>query len=92
MDDSNLPSLHLDTKYLPLLQEVAGGVETHPFLRLSPPPLPPHINAHALKHTLHIFCLPLPLPTSNDPPYYFCALMNSVYFNQKYIKYSLSIK
>ena len=60
------PSLHL--------QGVTGGVKNHPLLPLSPPPVPPYINAHAIMHTLHIFNLPLssPLPP-HDPPY-FCAL------------------
>ena len=46
--DGSLPSLHLDIIYFPHLQGVTGGVENHPLLRLSPPPLPPHINAHTL--------------------------------------------
>ena len=61
----------------PLSQGVAGGVENHPLLRLSPKPLPPHINAHALIHTLHTLYLPLPLPPPHDLPY-FCAIMNSL--------------
>ena len=76
MDGSNLPSLHLDTNS-PLPQGVAGGVENHPLLRLSPPPLPPHINANALINTLYTFYLPLPLPLPHDPTY-FCAIMNSL--------------
>ena len=43
----------------------------------TPQPLPPHINAYALKHMLHTFYLPLPLPPPRDPPY-FCAIMNSL--------------
>ena len=61
-DESNLLSLHLDTLSLPTPTRVAGGVENHPLLRLSHPPLSSHINAHALMHTLHIFYLPVPLP------------------------------
>ena len=55
----------------PCLQGVAGGVDNHPLLLvlLSPQPLPPHINAHALIHILHIF-------SPHDP--YFCELMNSL--------------
>ena len=49
----------------PHLKGVAGGVENYHRLRLSPPPLPTHINAHALIHTFHTFYLPLPLP----PPF-----------------------
>ena len=68
MDSSNLPSLHLDTNS-PLPQGVAGGVKNHPLLRLSPPPLPPHINAHALIYMLQTFYLPLPL---HPPPLMTC--------------------
>ena len=67
----------------PLPQGVAGGVENHPLFRLSPPPLPPHINAHALLHTLHTFYLPLPLHLPHDPPY-FCAIMNSLSIKNRY--------
>ena len=75
MDDNNLPSLNVDTNSLPTPTR-GRGVENHPLLRLSPPPLLPHINAHALIHTLHTFYLPLQLPPPHDPPY-FCAFMNS---------------
>ena len=61
----------------PYLQGVAGGLENHPLLRLSPPPLPPHVNAHALIHTLHYFIHPYHCPTPHDLPY-FCALQNSL--------------
>ena len=61
----------------PRPQGIAGGVENHLLLRLSPPPLLPHINAHALIHTLHTSYLPLPLPPPHDQPY-FCTLMNSL--------------
>ena len=76
MEDNNLPSLNVDTNS-PLPQGVAGGVGNHLLLRLSPQPLLPHINAHALIHTLHTSYLPLPLPPPHDQPY-FCALMNSL--------------
>ena len=77
MDDSNLPSLHVDTNSLPT--PTRGRRR-----RREPSPSPPlspasstHINAHALIHTLHTFYLPLPLPPPHDPPY-FCATMNSL--------------
>ena len=61
----------------PLPQGVAGGVENHPLLSLSPPPLPPHINADTLMHTLHTFYLHWRWPPPHDPPC-FCAIMNSL--------------
>ena len=81
MDDNNLPSLNVDTNSLPTPTR-GRGVENHPLLRLSPPPLLPHINAHALIHTLHTSYLPLPLPPPHDQPY-FCALMNSLSIQKK---------
>ena len=52
--ENNPPSLHLDINSLPTPTRghtVTEGVENHPLLsllRFSPPPLSPHINAHAL--------------------------------------------
>ena len=77
---SGCPPLVSNRLLLP--QGVAGGFENHLLLRLSPPPLLPHINAHALIHTLHTSYLPLPLPPPHDLPY-FCALMNSLSIKKK---------
>ena len=48
----------------PLPQADSGGAENNPLLSLSPPPFPPHINAHVLIHTLNTFYLPSLLPPS----------------------------
>ena len=55
MVDSNLPSLHVDTNSLPNPTRGRRRRREPPLLRLSPLPLPPHINAHTLIHTLHTF-------------------------------------
>ena len=59
----------------PLPQGDSGGAENSPLLSLSPPPFPPHINAHVLIHTLNTFYLPILLPPSW---YSFCAITNSL--------------
>ena len=81
MGDSTATSRHLIWILTPspLPQGVTGGVKNHPLLRLSPPPLPPQINAHTLIHTPHTLYLPLPLPPPRDQPYFCqCAKMNSL--------------
>ena len=69
-----LPWLHLDTISLPTPTRFRRR-------RREPSPSPPaHINAHALRHTLHTFYLPLPLPPHTHDPPYFYAIMSSLSF------------